>query len=237
MCEDIFYLNFDRNFDRPILAYVRGEKFSLAIDAGASEKHIQDFYDGIEELGMKKPDFTVITHWHWDHTFGMKAVAGITIAHSKTNEKLQEMKKWKWTDEAMKQRLRDGLDIEFADTYIRKEYPDLSKIEIVTSDMEFEKNMKIDLGGMTAEIYHSEAVHSEDSVLVLIPERKILFMGDAIGVDYYNNCALYPDKYQKLIENIDKLDFDICVLGHCDTISKKELLKEMKDILKRGREE
>lgn len=32
------------------------------------------------------------------------------------------MSKWQWTDEAMKQRLLTGEDIEFADTNIRKEY-------------------------------------------------------------------------------------------------------------------
>lgn len=220
-----------------MLGYIKGEKYSLAVDAGASGRHTRDFYEGAEELGLKKPDFTVITHWHWDHTFGMEAAAGITIAHKKTNEKLKEMMEWEWTDEAMKQRLIEGLDIEFADTYIRKEFPDLSEIKIVASDIILEKNMVIDLGGITAEIYHSEASHSEDTLLILIPERKVLFIGDAIGVDYYNNCALYSDKYQELIKNIETLDFNICVMGHCDPVSKKELLKEMKDILERGGEE
>lgn len=39
-----------------------------------------------------------------DHTFGMHAVEGITIAHKNTNVKLEEMAKWEWTDTEMKKK-------------------------------------------------------------------------------------------------------------------------------------
>ena len=32
----------------------------------------------------------MITHWHYDHTFGMHAVSGFSIAHEKTNEFLKK---------------------------------------------------------------------------------------------------------------------------------------------------
>ena len=62
--------------DRPNLGYVLGKETALAIDAGHSSSHVEDFYRALEAEGLPLPDLTVITHWHWDHTFGMHAVHG-----------------------------------------------------------------------------------------------------------------------------------------------------------------
>lgn len=79
----IFYLEHELEVDRPMLAYIKGDKWSLAIDAGYSASHVQDFYEAVASEQFKKPDFTVITHWHYDHTFGMHAISGISIANIK----------------------------------------------------------------------------------------------------------------------------------------------------------
>ena len=86
----IYFLEHDPEVDRPMLAYLKGDKISLAIDAGYSASHVQDFYRAIEAEQFNKPDFTVITHWHYDHTFGMHAINGISIAYGKTNEFLKD---------------------------------------------------------------------------------------------------------------------------------------------------
>ncbi len=65
----------------------------MAVDAGYSFCHVKDFYEAIELNKFRTPDFTVITHWHYDHTFGMHAIKGVSIAHDKTNEFLKEQQK------------------------------------------------------------------------------------------------------------------------------------------------
>ena len=88
----IFYLPHETLTDRPLLAYIKGDKFSLAIDAGNSDIHVNGFYKALKAENLKKPEMTVITHWHWDHTFGMHNINGLSIAHKKTNEFLKEEK-------------------------------------------------------------------------------------------------------------------------------------------------
>ena len=44
----IYFLEHDPKVDRPVLAYIKGDKSSLAIDAGYSASHVQDFYRAIE---------------------------------------------------------------------------------------------------------------------------------------------------------------------------------------------
>lgn len=148
LTERVFYSMYDKEADRPVLGYINGQKYSFMVDTGNSEKHVGLFQNALKDKGLRRPDFIAITHWHWDHTFGMNAVEGITIAHKKTNHKLEEMAKWKWADSEMKKRLEAKIEIEFADTCIRKEYPELSEIQVTTADISYEGRMEIDLGDL-----------------------------------------------------------------------------------------
>ena len=87
--ERISYYPFERERDRPILGYIRGDKWSLAVDAGHSEAHTKKFYSALNESGLPLPELTVLTHWHWDHTFGMHSVNGLCIANCKTEQYLK----------------------------------------------------------------------------------------------------------------------------------------------------
>ena len=92
LTEHIWYMPFEAERDRPNLGYVKGDHWSLAIDAGHSAAHVREFYKLLEKEGLPLPGLTVLTHWHWDHTFGMHAVKGLTLANNRTNGYLAEWK-------------------------------------------------------------------------------------------------------------------------------------------------
>lgn len=226
LSERIFYLPSEEENDRPKLGYIKGDKYAVAVDAGNSAEHVEKFYNALLEQGMKLPDFTVITHWHWDHTFGMHAVSGKTIASSRTNEKLKEVMKWNWSEEAMRERLDTGIEIEMCDRCIRVEYPDRSKIKIIPSELELEGRLRLQLGGISCELITADSPHSRDSVFVYVPEEKTIFVGDADGEDYYDNNGKYEkhrlEAYKKLLKNIN---FETYVMGHGEP-EKKEAIME-----------
>ena len=87
----VWIFPFDSHKDRPNLGYILGDEKALAVDAGHSSSHVEDFYDAIQSKGMPLPQFTVITHWHWDHSFGMHAVNGETLARIETSDKLAQI--------------------------------------------------------------------------------------------------------------------------------------------------
>lgn len=220
----IFYLPHEIQTDRPLLAYVKGDKFSLAIDAGNSADHVNKFYKALEAENLKKPEMTVITHWHWDHTFGMHNINGLSIAHKKTNEFLKEEKN----------KLRDSsyLDnIKKEHIYLAREYANNKDIVVTLSDIEFDKELVINLGGLKAKIFHTTAPHSEDTVLIYIPEEKILFLGDSTSEDFFNNNYMNIDKLKSLIETIEKIECKTCILGHAEPLDKNDLLDYIKSLL------
>ena len=114
LTEHIWYMPFEEERDRPNLGYVKGDHWSLAIDAGHSAAHVKEFYTLLEREKLPLPGMTVLTHWHWDHTFGMHAVNGLTLANDRTNGYLAE-----WKDKIEKNGPEEFLAIHES---IRREY-------------------------------------------------------------------------------------------------------------------
>lgn len=220
----IFYLEHEPEVDRPMLAYIKGDKFSLAIDAGYSASHVQDFYEAIESEHFTKPDFTVITHWHYDHTFGMHAISGVSIAHDKTNEFLKEQQ-----EQARDTSYMEALKKE--DVHFRKEYYGQDKLNIVLSDLAFSDKMTLDLGGITAKIFHTVSPHSEDTACIYVPEERVLFLGDSTSEDFFNGGYMDKNKLRSLMQMIQAIDCDYCILSHCEPLTKEGLLYYLASIL------
>ncbi|MCP3775865.1 MBL fold metallo-hydrolase [Paenibacillus sp. MZ04-78.2] len=221
--DKVFYYPHQPETDRPMLAYLKGEKIVLAVDAGNSADHVDEFYKSLEVEGLKKPDFTVITHWHWDHTFGMHHIHGLSIAHHKTNEFLNN-ERAKILDREYVQFLKKDNEC------LAKEYVDNKSMIVVLSDIQFEEELILNLGGMTARIFHVESPHSEDTVLIHIPEEKILFLGDSTSEDFFNDGYMDKNKLKTLINVIESIDCQYCILGHTDPLTKSDLLHYLKTL-------
>ena len=52
----IYYLPHNEETDRPILGYIKGDKFSLMVDSGNSKKHVDLFIDELSSLEMPYPN-------------------------------------------------------------------------------------------------------------------------------------------------------------------------------------
>jgi glyoxylase-like metal-dependent hydrolase (beta-lactamase superfamily II) len=202
------------------------------VDAGNSAIHAKLFLAQLEERGLPNPDYIAITHWHWDHTFGMHAVPAKSITGKLTNDQLIKVAAWKWDDASMRERLVTGEEIEFCDKHIRIEYPNPEDIVIQTADIIFDQKLCIDLGGVTCELLKVVNPHSADSVAIYIPEERILFLGDASGGDFYHNQGRYDKaRLMSFLDFIKGIDFDTCVEGHDDAISKEQLILYMHEEL------
>ena len=173
---------------------------------------------------FNKPDFTVITHWHYDHTFGMHAINGISIAHDRTNGFLKDQQK-----QAVDPSYIEILKKE--DVHFRKEYYGQDKLTIVLSDVSFSDKLTLDLGGITAQIFHTVSPHSEDTVCVYVPEEKVLFLGDSTSEDFFNDGYMDKDKLKSLMCMIQSTDCKYCILSHCEPLVKEDLLCYLESIL------
>ena len=212
--DKIYYFSGEQETDRPFLYYIKGRDYSVAIDAGQSKEHVEQFYSAIQREGFSIPKYTIITHWHWDHSFGLPYIQGKSISSELTKQQLEVVSNWKWNKEDMEQRAKEGTDVVFVNECIQKVYPDLSMIKIATTDIVVKDIMKLDLGDIQLELYARDSIHSRDALLVYIPKEKALFIGDADCEDIYNNGEVKLNRLIDYQEFINQFDFEWYFMGH-----------------------
>lgn len=218
--EHIWYMPYEPERDRPNLGYVKGDNWSLAIDAGHSDVHVKEFYALLKKENLPLPTITVLTHWHWDHTFGMHAVNGLCIANEKTNAHLME---WKNKIEA-----NGPAEFLAIDESIRIEYANDKKVIVKPADILFSGELTLGLGGCKVQVMESEAPHTEDSTLVYVVEDKVLFLGDSTCKDFQKGTK-DPVLCQKLADKIKSLKSETCVEGHWVPVETSDTLSDLLD--------
>ena len=218
LTDRIYMYPYEETRDRPNLGYIRGDRWSMAVDAGHSAAHTWEFYRALEASGLPLPALTVLTHWHWDHTFGMHAVHGLCLAGKRTNQHLADFRK----------RLEaEGTEMFFSlHKSIRREYAGGQPVIVTLSDLVFEGEMQLDLGGCPVRIFGAEAPHTDDSTLIEIPGEKTLFLGDAA-------CRTFPDGKKdgnlcrKLAAAIENTGADVVLESHWIPQSRWEMIEDL----------
>lgn len=245
-----WYLEPDGRSDRPAAGYIRGSRYAFAVEACASPAHVKLFYDQLRQNGLPLPDFTGISHYHWDHSYGACAVHGVTIASDKCNALLRREAAWGWSEKEMQQRVKDRLDIQFCYVTRKIEYPDPTQIRVIPADMEITGNMAIDLGGVEVQLLYCGGPHSEDHLIFYVPQDRVLYLSDAAGKDLHLNEWVYDendpeagwdqvdrlphfkDRLLPFYHQLECLDFSACITGHGDRVlSKKDILDSLRPYL------
>lgn len=214
--------------DRPIVAVITGDERSLVIDAGNSSQHAALFLDEVERRGLRRPDLVVLTHWHWDHIFGMKQMAVPTIATNRTVEEMQKMVDYEWSDEALEERIHQGIEIPFCADAIKLEFGKDRDIEVILPTIRFTGELEINLGGVTCLLRQVENDHSPGSALVYIPEERVLFLGDAMYADIFSAEWNYTvNQTTRLLDTIGEYEADYYVWSHGEAMAKEAFEQEV----------
>lgn len=93
--------------------------------------------------------------------------------------------------------------------------------------------MSIDLGGKHVELIYSGKNHSDNSLVVLLPQNKLLFAVDFIPVEtvaYRTMRSDYPDDWIESLKQVEQLDFETLVPGH-GKVGKKEHVRQFRGYL------
>lgn len=232
LTENVYYSDHEEKTDRPSIGYVRGDKYSLMIESGNSENNVNEFNNYLQINELRYPDFVAVSHSHWDHSFGISYINAVSIACDKTNRKLEEMSSWKWTSELLDKYVDEDKVPLFCEPHMRLEYPDLTKIKVRTADLSFERELKIDLGNQPCVLKNVVSPHSDDCVIVYIPNEKVVFLGDSIYEELVGDQWIgHSEKLSVLISELEELDFKTAIEGHFEPKTKNKLILSLKEKL------
>lgn len=101
--------------------------------------------------------------------------------------------------------------------------------------IDFDEFLSIELGGTTLELHYVGRNHSDNSVVMLLPEERVLFAVDFIPVDlvpFRNLPDAYPEEWLASLRVVEEtLDFDTLVIGHPPAVGTKADVGEVRDYL------
>jgi glyoxylase-like metal-dependent hydrolase (beta-lactamase superfamily II) len=226
----IWILPAEHTTDRPILAAIVGTKRTLLMDAGNSPAHARLFRDQLQALGVPLPDLLVLTHWHWDHSFGLSEWNLPTVAHRHTVEALRQLVGLDWSDETWQRLKEKGMASDSTIEHVKLEYGESRDITVVVPDVVFEQSLTFDLGGVQCEIRHVGGDHTRDSCFLYVQEDKVLFLGDSLGPSVYGGPRSYtPQSFLRLLELIYEYDAELLVESHGTPVSPEEFRADLNE--------
>lgn len=195
------------------------------VDAGNSPEHVRDYQKAVENAGFPQPDFTVLTHSHWDHCFGLSALSIPSIACVQTRQSLEMVSRLRWTPDALAENVRKGIVPQLCVPRIQAHFPEPEQIRVALPTVIFSEQMTLDLGNCTCVLQHVTSAHARDTVIVWVQEEQMVFLGDAVYqelvVDTWHER---PAKLRQLIRELEPLEFQLAQPAHQKAMSKTELL-------------
>ncbi|MDD5286848.1 MAG: MBL fold metallo-hydrolase [Desulfuromonadaceae bacterium] len=190
----------------------------LVVDTLISAKEGERFLADIRKVTNKPIKYVVNTHTHLDHAFGncVFAKLGATvISHT--------------ADRAMLDRIGAGTLKGISNYGLKSE--DMAGTEIVLPTLSFSDRMQIYLGDETVELIRTASSHTEGSLVVYVPSKKLLFAGDILFTDFHPFMADGDIAgWSKTIDTLLAMDLEKIIPGHGPLSTKKDL-KEMKEYL------
>jgi glyoxylase-like metal-dependent hydrolase (beta-lactamase superfamily II) len=141
------------------LGLIVGSQRTLLVDTGSSLLQGRALRAYLAAVTDKPLAAVVVTHWHYEHAFGLAAFADVPrIAHESTHIKLSSA-------EAAADAQRLGIDPE----------------ELGQPNLEIAVATAIDLGDRRVEIAHLGRGHTDGDLVIVVPDADLLFAGDLIN--------------------------------------------------------
>ncbi len=195
-----------------------GRNGIIVVDTLTSAKEARRFIQDIRKISDKPIRYVVNTHYHLDHAFGnseFDKMGAAIISH--TNDK-------KNLEKAGETTLRNAKEFGLTEQ-------DMEGTRIVYPAITFTERMEIDMGDQKVELIYFGPSHTSGSVVVYLPDRKILFSGDILFTGYHPFLAEGDlDNWGRALDQILHMDVATIIPGH-GPVSDKKNVQEMKDYL------
>jgi len=190
----------------------------VVVDTLISAKEAKRFIKDIRAVSDKPVKYAVNTHYHLDHTLGNSEFAKLgatVIAHASTKASL----------------LENGNALLGRAKYFGLSDDDMNGTIVVPPSLTFIDRMEIDLGDRKIELINAGPSHTDGSIVVLVPDSKVLFAGDTLFTNYHPNMRDGDIQgWVKALDLIASMDVAGIIPGHGPLSTKKDV-SDMKNYL------
>ena len=227
MSEHVYMLPCAAEGDRPDLFLIAGKERSFMVDAGASEKHRREFMEQVARAGLPAPEQLALTHWHWDHSFGLQGMVLPWYANPLTLGYLQLARQQSWDIQAVARRVEWGQENQIVQQGMAVEQPGCAPPIPAVEGTPLKNGEEFELGDVTVQAICLPCDHTDDAVAYLVQQDHLLLLGDALYPDYYHGPNHYSlRRLRGLGETLQRLAFDQAISSHGEELLEKTHLVE-----------
>jgi len=233
------------------------EKGLAVIETSLIRSHDARIRQAIEkEFGRNDFKYLINTHFHHDHTAGNQIYADATIvAHKnvpagmreeltgegliKLVDKFEGMQTER--EEALKHLDPQSREYKFTEEFIaclKLAIPELQNGFVPTfPSILFEKNLVLDMGDMTIELFSMGGMHTDSDIVVFVPEEGLVAVGDVapeqvlpnIRKELISDFSVTLENWGRIVDSGRKIKY--VNMAHSDMFLSVETFKEQYNYL------
>jgi glyoxylase-like metal-dependent hydrolase (beta-lactamase superfamily II) len=188
----------------PNVAYVIGSRATLVVDTGLGERNGATVMRAEQKLAKGPILFLTTTHYHSEHTTGEQAFPASTII-IRNSEQQEEMTKGVGAHmDAFRKMSAQNSDL-------------LKEVHFRPPDVLFDREAKLDLGGVTARLFWVGPAHTKGDELIFVEEDSVLIPGDIVQKDVFPimpNADASVKGWLSILDNVEALHPKFIVPDH-----------------------
>lgn len=215
----------DENAVQSSIGVVATQYESVLIDAGNGPRLARKLKTELSRNNLPPVSRIIYTHHHWDHIYGACEFDVPVTAHVICRAIIEEESRKPWGLEFLREEIKREPKLTESYQARAKSIEDWEAFRIVVPEDVFEAGKAIDLDRLSIELVHVGGEHAKDSIIVKIPQDRVMFIGDC----YYPPPAHLrkPDSAPSLdmLRRLQNDAYDLYVEGHGNPITRTELFQ------------
>jgi glyoxylase-like metal-dependent hydrolase (beta-lactamase superfamily II) len=188
----------------PNVVYVIGSRATLVVDTGLGERNGATVMHAEQKLAKGPVLYLTTTHYHSEHTTGEQAFPASTII-IRNSEQQEEMTKGVGAHmDAFRKMSAQNSDL-------------LKEVHFRPPDVLFDREAKLDLGGVTARLFWVGPAHTKGDELIFVEEDSVLIPGDIVQKDVFPimpNADASVKGWLSILDNVEALHPKFIVPDH-----------------------
>jgi glyoxylase-like metal-dependent hydrolase (beta-lactamase superfamily II) len=188
----------------PNVVFVIGSRATLVIDTGLGERNGATVMHAEQKLAKGPILYLTTTHYHSEHTTGEQAFPASAIIIRNTVQQDEMNKMVGGHMDAFRKMSAQNLDL-------------LQNVKFRTPDVLFDREAKLDLGGVTARLFWVGPAHTKGDELIFIEEDSVLIPGDIVQKDIFPimpNADASIKGWLSILDNVEALHPKFIVPDH-----------------------
>jgi cyclase len=215
----------------------------LVVDSHSKPSAARVVVERLRDFTPKPVRYVVNTHFHWDHwqgnevypaTYGHVEVITNDITRDamleKSLERIQDhvravpaeittLRAQLAAARDAEQRAELASNLRQAEAYLEE----IRALKPALPTMAFENTMRIVRGDREVQLLFLGRAHTEGDVFVFLPKEKLVVTGDAVIAWTPFMGDGYPDDWARTLDRLERLDFDLMLMGHGEPAGKEWL--------------